>query len=71
MGSLVANNDSDGDWFSDDEGGGQVQDGFERRKRGAVDGEEGGKILQDGGVEHGLMEPARGLNLTSGEWRGG
>ena len=71
-----ADDDGDGDLFSDDDGGGEVEDGFERRRWGAVDGEEGGEVLQDGGVEHGLLEPAGGLRLDSGDrgdggWRRG
>ena len=54
-----ADDDGDGDLLADDEGGGEVQDGFERRQWGAaVDGEEGGEVVQDGGVEHGPLEPA-------------
>ena len=71
-----ADDDGDGDAFSDDEGGWEVQNGFERRQWGTVDGKEGGEVLQDGGVEHGPLEPACRLRLDSGErgdgeWRGG
>ena len=53
-----ADDDGDGDLLSEDEGGGDVQDGFERWRWSAVDGEEGGQVLQDRGVEHGPLEPA-------------
>ena len=53
-----ADDDGDGDLLSEDEGGREVQDGFERRQWGAADGEEGGQVLQDRGLEHGPLEPA-------------